>query len=100
MALSLDRAGNLYVADAGTQRIDKLSSSGDLLAEWGGDGTAPGRFHHPEGIAVDGDGLVAVADTDNYRLQKFSPAGMVLEIVRCAWLAGGTHRATCHRTRS
>jgi hypothetical protein len=38
---------------------------------WGGPGSANGQFANPEGIAVDRDGNVYVADGINYRVQKF-----------------------------
>jgi DNA-binding beta-propeller fold protein YncE len=37
----------------------------------GGDGTENGQFNFPEGIAVDGEGNVYVADTFSNRIQKF-----------------------------
>ncbi len=40
---------------------------------WGSLGSAPGQFSNPSGIAVDGDGLVYVADSSNDRIQVFQP---------------------------
>ncbi|MGA1841506.1 MAG: 6-bladed beta-propeller [bacterium] len=36
------------------------------------------HFTNPEGITVDGMGYVYVADTDNHRIQKFSPDGRLV----------------------
>lgn len=47
----------------------------------GGKGTGKGQFDSPVGIAVDGDGNVLVADTDNGRLEKFAPTGTFLSII-------------------
>jgi DNA-binding beta-propeller fold protein YncE len=41
----------------------------------GGRGTGKGQFDSPSGIAVDPSGNVLVADTDNGRIEKFSPTG-------------------------
>jgi len=41
----------------------------------GGRGSDKGRFDGPTGIAVDANGNVLVADTNNGRIEKFSPAG-------------------------
>jgi DNA-binding beta-propeller fold protein YncE len=41
----------------------------------GGKGTGKGQFDSPTGIAVDASGNVLVADTNNGRIQKFSPSG-------------------------
>ena len=44
----------------------------------GGRGSEPGRFDRPTGIAVDTEGNVFIADTNNGRIEKFSPAGTYL----------------------
>jgi sugar lactone lactonase YvrE len=41
----------------------------------GGRGSDKGRFDGPMGIAVDASGNVLVADTNNSRIEKFSPTG-------------------------
>ena len=44
---------------------------GELLHEFGGEGSVPGRFDGPWGICVDDDGLVYVAKEGNKRVQVF-----------------------------
>ena len=44
---------------------------GQLVHEFGGRGSDPGRFNAPLGICVDNDGLVYVADCSNQRVQVF-----------------------------
>src|SRR5439155_13960227 len=56
----------------------KLSPDGALLAEWGIPGSQPGQFTGIAGIAVDRDGNVYVAGTDNNRIQKLAPDGKPL----------------------
>jgi DNA-binding beta-propeller fold protein YncE len=41
----------------------------------GGHGKGKGQFDNPRGIAIDNAGNIFVADTDNGRIQKFSPNG-------------------------
>ena len=41
----------------------------------GGQGSAHGQFDSPHGIAADSAGNVFIADTNNGRIEKFSPAG-------------------------
>ncbi len=72
-ALAFDSAGNLWVADAGNNRIDEFSSTGAYLGQFGSKGSGPGQFNGPEGLAFDAAGNLWVADTYNYRLQEFSP---------------------------
>jgi DNA-binding beta-propeller fold protein YncE len=47
----------------------------------GGKGIENGQFDFPRGIAVDPRGNVLVADTNNNRIQKFSPDGVFLGII-------------------
>ena len=44
----------------------------------GGRGTERGQFDTPTGIAADGNGNILVADTNNGRIEKFSPTGTFL----------------------
>jgi sugar lactone lactonase YvrE len=76
--IALDSHNNLYVADTGSDRVLKLSSSGSLLRSWGSRGSAPSQFQNPAGVAVDKRGNIYVADTSNNRVQKLSPQGRFL----------------------
>lgn len=42
---------------------------------WGGYGSACGKFDGPQSIVIDNDGNIYVADTNNYRIQKFTSNG-------------------------
>ncbi|MEE8391829.1 MAG: hypothetical protein V3S14_13675, partial [Anaerolineae bacterium] len=42
---------------------------------FGSQGTEPGQFERPNGIAIDTAGFVYVADTGNHRIQKFTADG-------------------------
>jgi DNA-binding beta-propeller fold protein YncE len=76
--LAVDSRGNLYVADRGNHRIQKLSPQGKPLAAWGSRGAEPGHFESPAGIAVGPKDLVYVADTGNHRVQVFDASGRLL----------------------
>src|SRR5438046_3180142 len=47
----------------------------------GSRGTDEGQFDSPMGIAVDANGNILVADTNNGRIEKFSPTGTFLSII-------------------
>jgi len=47
----------------------------------GGRGTGKGQFDSPTGIAVDAKGNILVADTNNGRIEKFSPTGTFLRFL-------------------
>jgi len=43
--------------------------------EWGESGAAPGKFVHPQHIAIDSENNIFVTDRDNSRVQKFNDQG-------------------------
>ncbi len=45
-------------------------------------GDRAGQFHYPTGLAVDGDGVLFVADTYHHRIQRITPGGGVAVIGR------------------
>jgi uncharacterized protein (TIGR03663 family) len=45
---------------------------------WGAEGSGPGQFSWPRGIAVSPDGLVYVADSRNHRIQVFNAEGALV----------------------
>ena len=55
--------------------MQKFEPDGDLITEWGETGGGPGQFIFAEGIDVDADGNVYVADTSNRRIQQFDNDG-------------------------
>lgn len=81
--------GTVYVSDGhetvSNNRIVKFSADGTYLDEWGGTGTAPGRFDVPHALAMDSLGRVFVADRNNNRIQIFDQDGRLLDV----WLQFG-----------
>ncbi len=74
-----DAAGNVYVANYTNQNMLKLSATGTCLATWGTKGTGNGQFKNPYGVRLANDPVwgesVYVADSNNNRVQIFSPCG-------------------------
>ena len=53
-------------------RVEKFTSNGNYLTQWGSRGSGNGQFEYPEGIAVDSSGnFIYVADSGNDRIQVF-----------------------------
>jgi hypothetical protein len=59
-------------------RILKFDKTGKFLLAWGKEGTGPGEFNVPHGIALDSTGRVFVADRGNNRIQIFDQQGNYL----------------------
>jgi DNA-binding beta-propeller fold protein YncE len=84
--LALAADGTLYVADTNNNRIQHVTTSGEVLATWGSFadvtlGAAPGgTFNNPWDVAVGPDGSVYVADTWNYRIQQFTSGGKFIRM--------------------
>lgn len=62
---------DLYIAERGNNRVQRITNNGTFVMGWGETGTAPGQFESPIGIAADASGNVYVVDHDNDRVEKF-----------------------------
>ncbi len=79
LAVAVDKAGNLYIADTNNQRIRMVTPSGTITtvagsgtAGFSGDGgtATAARLNYPSGVAVDAEGNLYIADTGNHRIRK------------------------------
>ncbi len=75
----MDRSGNVYVNDNhANDCIQKFTSLGSFITQWGSWGSGNKQFSDPEGIAIDGSGNIYVADYMNCRIQKLDHNGNYL----------------------
>jgi len=77
-AVALDTAGNVYVADQLSYVVQRFSSSGAFLGEWGSYGGGHGQFGPIGGLATDAAGNVYVVDSSHNRIEKFDSNGNFL----------------------
>lgn len=73
IGICVDQQDRVWVS-ATNNRVQLFTNDGTYLCGLGGEGTEPGRFHLPHGIALDSRGFLYVTDTMNGRIQKFSVA--------------------------
>jgi uncharacterized protein (TIGR03437 family) len=89
-AVLLDFAGNLYIADAGTERVRKVVPSGTIVTVAGsgiqslGPELAPATaspLDSPAGLALDVEGLLLFAETGNHRVRQVGSGGLVRTVL-------------------
>ncbi len=90
-ALAIDSADNLYVADTGNHRIrmvdldtGKISTvAGDGETGFAGDGgpATLAKLNKPEGVSVDPDGNIIIADTGNRRIRRVDARAMTISTI-------------------
>ena len=99
--ITLDTAGNLYVADSGNHAIRKIATNGDVttfagLAGTSGSTDASGgsaRFNTPKAITIDASGTFHVADSGNHTVRKITSAGVVTTVAGLAGTSGSANGA-------
>ena len=89
-ALTLDSAGNLFIADTATQRIRQVMRDGTVTTLAGTGSAAQGAadgspaagvaLNTPMGVAMDSSGDVLVADTYNHRILTVTPARAIRSV--------------------
>jgi DNA-binding beta-propeller fold protein YncE len=73
--ITIDEFDIVYVADYFNNRLLKFDSNGNLVTQWGTQGSADGKFINPHDFGLDSAGFVYVVDTRNHRIQKFTDNG-------------------------
>lgn len=83
LGLTFDAEGNLYIADVTPEkhRVIVLDPTDKLKLTFGSQGEGQGEFSYPNGIAVDSDGRIFVADGNNGRMQAFDKEGNFLFLI-------------------
>ena len=87
--VTVDSAGNLYIADTSNHRIRRVDSegvittiAGDGTRGFGGDGgpATQAQLRNPEDVAVDSAGNLYIADTSNHRIRRVDSEGVITTI--------------------
>ena len=72
--VAVDSAGRVYVTDPEGYRVLIFSATGDYLGRFGRFGPDVNSFGLPNGIAIDAQDNIYIADAANNRILKFAPA--------------------------
>jgi len=94
--MTIDSAGNIYLADSSNHTIRRVTSAGvvtTIAGVAGSRGSADGtidvaRFNSPSAVARDSAGNIYVTDTGNNTIRKISSASGLLMVSTVAGLAG------------
>ncbi len=80
-----DSSGDVYVANYENNNILEFSPTGSCITTFGAKGNANGQFKNPYGVAIGTDPYrnsgspgeaIYVADSNNERIQEFTPSGV------------------------
>jgi DNA-binding beta-propeller fold protein YncE len=79
-AAAVTSRGDVWVSEYGiTERLQRFTAEGaNFVGEIGRAGAGHGEFNRPEGLCVDANDRLYVADSCNHRIQVFSAAGEFL----------------------
>jgi len=86
--VTVDAGGNVYIADAGNNRVRKVDSSGTIstfagtgIDGFSGDGgpAAQAALNFPWGLATDPSGAVYIADRANNRVRKIGGGAIIVQ---------------------
>ncbi|MBM3935103.1 MAG: 6-bladed beta-propeller [SAR202 cluster bacterium] len=77
----LDSRGILYASDQAVSFLQMYTRDGHYLGRKGGEeGSEPGEFNRPSGLAVDAEDNLYVVDSLNHRIQKFDKDGRFISM--------------------
>jgi uncharacterized protein (TIGR03437 family) len=87
--VAVDAAGNIYIADVDNSRVRKVNTSGMIstvagtgIAGYSGDGIAAiaASLNGPQAVAIDTQGNLIIADTQNRRIRRVDASGNITTI--------------------
>ncbi|HXI22791.1 MAG TPA: immunoglobulin-like domain-containing protein [Pyrinomonadaceae bacterium] len=89
--ITVDAAGNVYVAEGNGNRVQKFDNNGTFLLKFGTGGAINGGLISPSGIATDSLGNIYVSDSseDTNRVSKYNSSGTFLNTIGSGLIAPG-----------
>ncbi|PYE47771.1 NHL repeat-containing protein, partial [Paenibacillus barcinonensis] len=88
--IALDSNDNLYIADTSNQRVRRVDAVTGIITTVAGDGSEgysgdggtalSAQLNDPLDVAIDSNGNVYIADSDNESIRKVDPAGTITTV--------------------
>ena len=87
--VAVDVSGNIYIADLNINRVRRVGTDGIIITVAGsrtqgfsGDGglATQASLFLPQGVAVDAKGNIYIADTNNHRIRRIGPDGIITTV--------------------
>ena len=79
--VAINQRGEVVITEWKGDCVSVFSQRGEKLRPFCTQGSAPGQVWFPREVAVEGDGNVLVADSQNHRIQRFTSEGQFLTSV-------------------
>jgi len=95
--LAVDPEGNVYFADGGNNRLRRVDAGGTIRTVAGSDASGfagdgglatAAALSAPRGVAIDGRGILYIADTENHRVRKVEAGTGIITTVAGSGRAG------------
>ncbi len=91
MSICFDQAGNLYIADSGNHRIRMVDTAAGIITTVAGNGevgsegdggkATSASLNFPEGVAIDVEGNIYVADSGNNRIRTVERKSGIIKTI-------------------
>ena len=79
--VAVNKRGDIIVVERGGNCVSIFSPEGEKIKSFSSHGSKNGQLNCPKGVAVDADDNILVADSWNYRINKFTSHGNFITAV-------------------
>src|SRR5262249_42838020 len=90
-AVAVDRDGNVYIADAGNNRVRRVDASSGTITTIAGTGSSgsggdggqatSATLYLPYGLAIDLDGSLLISDSFNHRIRRIDKTTGIIRTI-------------------
>ena len=77
--ITFSKSGNIVISDYSNHVIKIYTPTGQLVSQFGGQGSKHGQLSGPMGVAVNEEGRLFIAESGNHRISVFTENGQFLK---------------------